>query len=224
MTSPPPLLYDTYYHIYNRGNNREDIFIQERNYEYFLDLYAKYIGPIAETFAYCLLKNHFHLLVWIKSELEMIETITNLNANNKRFKQLGYSYKNRFQSMKTLDPKFPSQQFSNFFNAYAKSINKSYNRTGSLFQHPFGRVAIETDHQFWNVIVYIHHNPQKHNFVDDFRSWKWSSYGVLYSDNPTILNRAVVMDWFGGREEYLNLHKELFYEKETGWLINGDDD
>ena len=73
MTSPSPLLYDTYYHIYNRGNNGENIFVQERNYMHFLNLHFKYIEPIADTFAYCLLRNHFHMAVRIKSEEEIIE-------------------------------------------------------------------------------------------------------------------------------------------------------
>lgn len=60
MASPSPLLDDTYYHIYSRGNNGENIFFQERNYEHFINLYFKYIAPIAETSAYCLLRNHFH--------------------------------------------------------------------------------------------------------------------------------------------------------------------
>ena len=71
MTSPSPLLYEPYYHIYNRGVNRENIFIEERNYVYFLGLYAKYIEPVAETFSYCLLRNHFHALVKVKSEEEI---------------------------------------------------------------------------------------------------------------------------------------------------------
>src|ERR1041385_7401774 len=75
MTSPPPLLYDTYYHIYNRGNNRENIFIQERNYEYFMKLYEKYIHPIADTFAYSLLRNHFHVSLRTKSEEEILRTL-----------------------------------------------------------------------------------------------------------------------------------------------------
>jgi hypothetical protein len=60
---------------------------------------------------------------------------------------------------------YASRQFSNFFNAYAKTINKAYGRTGSLFQHPFGRVPITTDRQFWNVIAYIHQNPHPHGSV-----------------------------------------------------------
>ena len=66
MTRPPPLKSGVFYHIYNRGTNREDIFVQERNYRYLLQLYARHIEPAAETYAYCLLKNHFHVLVRIK--------------------------------------------------------------------------------------------------------------------------------------------------------------
>ena len=63
MPDPIPLVPGQYYHIYNRGINGEVIFREERNYPYFLQLYAKYITPIAETYAYCLLSNHFHFLL-----------------------------------------------------------------------------------------------------------------------------------------------------------------
>ena len=59
MTSPSPLEYGQYYHIYNRGNNGENLFFEERNYPYFLKLYAHHILPVADTYAYCLLRNHF---------------------------------------------------------------------------------------------------------------------------------------------------------------------
>ena len=66
MSNVLPLLPDQYYHVYNRGNNGEPLFREGRNYPYFLRLYARYVEPVAETYAYCLLKNHFHLLVRIK--------------------------------------------------------------------------------------------------------------------------------------------------------------
>jgi len=44
--------------IYNRGNNRENLFIEERNYHYFFKLYTHYIYPIADTYAYCPMRNH----------------------------------------------------------------------------------------------------------------------------------------------------------------------
>ena len=59
MTSPPPLLFDTYYHIYNRGNNYGNLFYIERNYHYFLRKYWEYLNDFVDTLAYCLLKNHF---------------------------------------------------------------------------------------------------------------------------------------------------------------------
>ena len=56
------------YHIYNRGNNHENLFIEERNYFHFLNLWQKHVTPIADTFAFCLMKNHFHLLIRIKDD------------------------------------------------------------------------------------------------------------------------------------------------------------
>ena len=68
MVGPEPLHYGETYHVYNRGNNGETLFREQRNYPYFLKLYARYTEPVAETYAYCLMSNHFHLLVRIKSD------------------------------------------------------------------------------------------------------------------------------------------------------------
>jgi putative transposase len=218
MPSPSPLLYDTYYHIYNRGINRENIFVQERNYAHFQNLYIKYIEPVADTFAYCLLRNHFHLLVRIKSESEILEYEKTLKVSTLRQHHAG---QNNFASMnislpsKPLGSLLPSKKFSDFFNAYAKAINNVYGRTGSLFQHPFGRVMITSDVQFFRVIAYIHQNPQKHGFVDDFRNWKYTSYDAFLSGKPTHLQRATVLNWFGNRNEYVNLHTEWVNELQS---------
>jgi len=68
-----PLESGNYYHIYNRGNNSETIFKENRNNEHFLNLYNTHINPIADTYAWCLMKNHFHLLVRIKTIEEIIQ-------------------------------------------------------------------------------------------------------------------------------------------------------
>jgi putative transposase len=217
LTSPPPLRYNTYYHIYNRGVNRWNIFIEERNYEYFLKLYKKHIVPVVETYAYCLLKNHFHLAIRVKAQdeiLEILETLRVLGRNGKHLGQVESKKQNSDSSRKPLGSDYyVSTQFSNFFNAYAKGINKAYDRTGSLFQHPFGRVMITSDRQFWRVIKYIHQNPQKHGFVDDFREWRYSSYELLLGDKPTFLRQEAVLDWFGVKEEYSSLHTEWVNEQ-----------
>jgi len=172
MTSPSPLLYDTYYHIYNRGINRENIFIEERNYELFLRLYEKHLTPVTDLFCYCMLRNHFHILVRVKSKDEILEdgkTARVSSVNDRQLRQSTTANQEEGTLRKPLGSRYVSDQFSNFFNAYAKTINKAHGRTGSLFQHPFGRIPITSDRQFWNVMAYIHQNPQKHGFVKDFR-------------------------------------------------------
>jgi putative transposase len=223
-----PLLFDTCYHIYNRGTNGGNIFIEERNYEYFLKLYEKHIAPVADTFAYCLLRNHFHVDVRIKSEKEILDTIKTLKVStldSKHGTQDSFANRDEDSQRKPLGfENYVSQRFSNFFNAYAKSINIGYGRTGSLFEHPFGRVPITTDRQFWNVIAYIHQNPQKHGFVKDFRDWKYSSYGIILSGKRTSINRDEVMKWFGSREEYLSLHNEWVTDAQSKWFAENDFD
>lgn len=227
MTSPSPLLYDTYYHIYNRGVNGENIFIEDRNYDHFLNLFAKHIEPVCDLFGYCMLRNHFHISVRVKSEEEIIEykkTLRVSSVNNRNVGQESLANKGEGQARKPLGSKFVSDQFSNFFNAYAKAINKAYGRTGSLFQHPFGRVPIKSDRQFWNVIAYIHQNPQKHKFVADFRDWKYSSYGIILSDTKTSVNRSEVLRWFGNKEDYLELHKQWVSDAQSKWFAEDDFD
>jgi len=58
-----------YYHIYNRGNNRMNLFTEPSDYERFLWLYDRYISPVAETLAWVLMPNHIHLLVKIKENV-----------------------------------------------------------------------------------------------------------------------------------------------------------
>jgi hypothetical protein len=72
------------------------------------------------------------------------------------------------------------------------------------------------------VIAYIHQNPQKHKFVQDFREWKWSSYDALLSDRPTKLQRETVLEWFGGQDEYLKLHAEWVTDAKSRWFAEDD--
>jgi putative transposase len=196
-----PLQPGSYYHIYNRGNNREDLFREERNYRYFLQLYTYHVYPIADMLAYCLMRNHFHLLVRIKT-VEEYGALTGSKTGEVSFK--------------------PSQCFSNLFNAYTKAINKAYQRTGSLFEERFGRVQVTSDSYFMNLIFYIHFNPQKHKFVDNFREWPWSSYSTLRASGDTKLRRAEVMSWFGGEGQFEAFHRGMVDERAIAFLVAED--
>jgi putative transposase len=180
LSKPVPLQHDRYYHIYNRGNNRENLFLEERNYRHFLKLYARYVEPVADTYAYCLLKNHFHVLVRIKAVAEQDQIGKMLN---------------------------PSQQFGHLFNAYSKAINKAYQRTGSLFEHPFERIEVTSERYLMRLVIYIHYNPQTHGLIADFRDWPYSSYHALCSPQPTRLRRDAVLAWFGGLAQVAAAHR-----------------
>ena len=180
-----PLQYGQYYHLYNRGNNREDIFCEARNYRYFMQLFARHICPVAVVYAYCLLKNHFHFLLRIKDRPEDLT---------------GFP--------KPVRSRTPSQSFSNLFNAYTKAFNKAYDRTGSLFQRPFGRIAVTSDRYFCQLVTYIHQNPAKHGFVGDFRDWPYASDHALLSTQPTRLERDDVLGWFNGPQGFKLVHRQ----------------
>lgn len=179
------------YHIYNRGINGENIFKEEKNYLYFLQRYAHHITPIADTYAYCLLKNHFHIALKIRS-LEEIKVF----------------YKNKFPEKISIPPisRIISQQFASLFNGYAQAINKSYNRTGGLFEEPFRRILINNQSYLAELIFYIHNNPEKHGFVKDFRDYPHSSYHSLLHTAQTKLKREEVLSLFGGREKFEEFH------------------
>jgi putative transposase len=199
MSSFPPLEPGKVYHLYNRGNNREDIFRDEGNYEYFLQLYARHITPIAETYSYCLMRNHFHLLIRVR------ESYANLS---------GGAVKTRLNSGVTAPPdrfelRTPSQALSNFFNAYARTFNKSKMRTGALFERPFKRILVDSEPYFMRLMTYIHQNPQKHGFVKDFRDWRWSSYGALIENKPTRLQRDEAIGWFGSLSQFIKAHQTM---------------
>ena len=179
---------DTFYHIYNRGINGENIFKEDRNYGFFLEKYSKYISPVAHTYAYCLLKNHFHLLIRTRSEEEI---------------------KTAFPLKETEPEKIISLQFGHLFNSYAQAVNKSFERTGGLFETPFRRIAVTNDAYLTQLIYYIHFNPQKHGFVDDFKSYPYSSYNTYIGNKETKLEREAVLEWFGDQTMFINQHKEL---------------
>jgi putative transposase len=191
-TNIEPLNPETYYHIYNKGINGENIFKETRNYRYFLEKYAQYISPIADTYAYCLLKNHFHFLIRTHSETEI-----KINLSS------------QMSITPDLQKPFPwiiSNSFASLFKCYAQSINKTYQRTGRLFEEPFRRIAVNSDAYISEIITYIHINPQSHGFVTDFRDYPHSSYQSLISNLPTKLKRQEVMKWFGGVKDFKDFH------------------
>ena len=165
-----PLESSQYYHFYNRGNNKEDIFIEEDNYIYFMSLVKKYLLQVADIYSYCLLPNHFHFILRIKDKENLPEKYNNEEA-------------------KIFLP------FSNLFNAYAKAFNKKYKRKGSLFQKSPKRILITNEKYLRNLIVYVNINPSHHNILD-YKDYKFSSYTALVSNKSTLIMREEIIELF----------------------------
>jgi len=93
---------DSYYHIYNRGNNKNLIFFEDENYRYFLNQFKKHVAPFCEVFAYCLMPNHFHLFLRISEEQLFEKGMKNFfisysKAINKRYNRVGALFQGRYK-------------------------------------------------------------------------------------------------------------------------------
>ena len=175
---------DNYYHVINHGVGSENLFRSKENYRYFLEKYSSYTSSVWDTYAYCLMPNHFHLLVKVhpSNVLEIHEK---------------YQYD---------EHKLVMQCVSNWLNAYAKAYNKMYERKGALFLDYTKRFEIQTEEYFTSVVNYIHQNPVHHGFCENAHDWLYSSYHAFLSERTTYLKRDTTLQYFGGKDAFMHFH------------------
>lgn len=185
-----PIESDRFYHIYNRGINGELIFKTKRNYLFFLNKIKDNLLNVCDIYAYCLMPNHFHLLVRIKSdsELENLVKVQNLD---------------KVDGLHAPQHVF-SKQFSNIFNSYSQAFNKENNRHGALIESPFKRKLISSEDYLRQCIIYIHQNP----ISEDFKDYPYSSYKTVISNSFTSLKRDEVIELFEDKENFRFCHKK----------------
>ena len=183
-----PLEHGKFYHIYNRGNNRQDVFKAIGDYQLFLNKWREFIYPVAKTFAYSLLPNHFHALVQIREKEDL--------AGEGRLAKSGTNIVHR--------------AFTNFFISYSRTMQNRHGFHGAVFHSPFKRKIIADDFYFDHVLAYIHYNAQKHGvFNGELHDYQHSSYRALISNSPTLLERDYVIDYFGGRDKFIAYHQRM---------------
>ena len=195
----------SFYHIYNRGNNKQDIFFEEKNYDLFLKNFDKYLSSFIDVYAYCLMPNHFHFLIKIK-EFQTPEVVSNQTSEVFKTSEV------LTRGSKKLTPE--EKAFKDFFISYAKSINKAYNRTGSLFQAKFKKKEITDNSYFTAIIQYIHANPLKAKLCHTYDEYKYSSYKAITDTGITKIKRAEVLEWFGNKKVFIKVHVERKLEIE----------
>jgi putative transposase len=183
-----PVVPDHEYHLSNRAVGREEIFVEERNYDFFLGRASIHVSPVAEFLSYTLLPNHFHFIVRIKA-LEAIEKYYSEVKNGKSVEQ-------------DLVCDFIMERFSNFLNSYTKAFNKTYQRQGALFIDYLKRQEIHDRLQMLETAVYIHQDAVRHGHCKMMKDWNWTSFNYDYFQQKEELVRL-----FGGLEQYELMHR-----------------
>jgi putative transposase len=182
------------YHIYNRGNNSQTLFFNRENYLFFLQKIKTYITPFADILAWCLMPNHFHLMVYVNSsEIEISELVTESH---------------QLTRIRTLN-----DSISILLRSYTRAIQKQEKLTGSLFQHRTKSVCLTDVSGFtpawfqtnYGTIInipdpekeypqvcfnYIHQNPVNARLVLRPKDWEFSSYSDYSGHrNGKLINR-----------------------------------
>ncbi len=180
-----PLIAGEYYHIYNRGNNRSNIFFEQENYLFFLQRLREYVvdgkcrrqtSEVSKTsevsqaraaiIAYCLMPNHYHLLV---------------QPNDDVF----------------------SHRFQNFIISYTKAINQRFERVGALFQGVFQAKRVDREEYLVSLAAYIHLNPVRAGMTRCAEDWPFSSYrDYVGLRQGTLIRPAVILQHFESPHVY----------------------
>lgn len=184
-----PFVNDQFYHLYNRGVNKQQVFSDSRNYNRFIKtlFYYQIANPkprfslyspngiytldpskkIVDIVAYCLMPNHFHILV-------------------KQLKDGGIS-----------------EFMRRFIHSYTKYRNSRYKLQGPIFQALFKAVLIETDEQLLHVSRYIHLNPLVSHLVIDLDLYPWSSYPTYIGLNSDErIAKEEIINFFKSSKDY----------------------
>ncbi len=189
------------YHIYNRGIETRDIFLDEQDYKIFLYYLKSFLTPLDEQskppigiryghknnftiykeiylFAFCLMSNHFHLLVKQSTERAISEFMKRLS------------------------------------NAYTEYFNKKYPRVGPIFQGSYKAALVEKEFYFLHLSRYIHGNPRElFENIEDFRKYSYSSYlDYLGERHTNWVHPEEILEYFEKRKGKLDEEEFSSYQ------------
>jgi putative transposase len=163
---------NTVYHVYNRSYNKNRIFYKEENYFFFLNK-LKTLKDLCEVFAYCLMPDHFHLLIYIPE-----------NTNATRL-----TAQSGLTGIQIL-----SRKLGTILSSYTQAINKQEKRSGSLFQPKSKAKDLFNNNYSFNCFHYIHQNPLKAGLVKKIEDWTYSSFNEYYKNKEGICNKILAIE------------------------------
>ena len=188
-----PFESEYFYHVFNHARGSDKLFESDWDYNNFLSLVKKYVLPVAEIYAYCLMPNHFHFLV--KNRIIDIPAAFQKKDENSYF----------------------SHQWGNVQNTFSKKKNYRSGKRGGLFCQSINRNQIGSEEYLQMCIAYVHNNPVKHGFAHSPEEWEYSSYKAIISHRKTEIERDKVIEWFDTKSNFIAYHRsnadEIFAEK-----------
>ena len=188
------------YHIYNQGNNQRKIFFKKENYTFFIEKIKIHLLPYVDLLAYCLMPNHFHLMVLVREEelpIQDTHTVTQSHGVSKN---------------RTIN-----DSIGILLRSYTRAINKQENFSGKLFREKtkaecincFKRItpSFINDKKATNNLIsekqypqicfnYIHQNPVKAGILENEVDYEFSSakdYAGLRDD--VMINKEVAFEY-----------------------------
>lgn len=206
-----------YYHIFNRGNNKQPIFKDTRDWARFLFsiLYFQSNTPIYNIGSY--------ISYFIKHRVFNIsDKILNKILENRNIELINFSLMpNHFHAtVKETTENGISNYMQRSLNSYTKYFNTKYKLSGHLFQGPFKAVHIESNEQLLYLSAYIHRNPREiKEWKNQKQKFPWSSYQDYTMKNrwDKLLKQEIITDQLSFGKEYQN-----FVESSTAKLFENE--
>ena len=198
------------YHVYNRGNNSQTLFFNHENYLFFLEKIRKHILPHADILAWCLMPNHFHLMISVnRIEVEIgeddFDPMTWVHRINNQDKSITHpkNFSHRMSSKESSKYRSLNDSIAIMLRSYTRAINKQHQKHGSLFERHSKALCLTEPHgvspayfnthfgtmgnldlpetNYLNVCFdYIHLNPVSAKLVANPEDWEFSSYRDYY--------------------------------------------
>lgn len=121
------------YHVYNRTNKTERLFLSDENRHFFLRKYKEHLSAYLDTYCWCLLPSHFHFLVRVKPHKILTASIIDKEFNDRSLTE------KKFLEHQCSISELIEHGFKRFFQSYSLAFNKVHQRQGNLFHKPFKR-------------------------------------------------------------------------------------
>lgn len=195
-----------YYHIYNRGVSKQNIFHDKNDWARFLFLILYFQSPVKISHLGRVVKDFIRNFGHNGQHSELT-IITNQVVKRRMVELVAFCLMpNHFHLIiKEVEEGGIASYMQRVLNAYAKYYNTKYEKSGHLFQGPYGAVHLHNDRQLLHLSAYIHRNPRElHGWRNKEEGYPWSSYHDFVRENrfSKLLLPDIIIGEFANKNKY----------------------